>query len=75
MNKIIKSKNLDTYKYPNKMEWIGAEDFPQEMASNVQNLDAALSEIEAVVNELTSLPLTEAHSTVSFCVSIKVYCS
>ena len=48
------------------MDWINAKDFPQEMTSNIQNLDAALSEIEGVVNELTSIPLTDAHSCVSW---------
>lgn len=48
------------------MEWINAKDFPQELTSNVQNLDSAISEIENVVNMLTSMPLNEAHSAVSY---------
>lgn len=48
------------------MEWIKDKDFPEEMTANTQNLDLALSEMEAVVNALTSVPLTEVHSYVSF---------
>ena len=48
------------------MEWIKNKDFPEEMMVNTQNLDSALSEMEAVVNELTSVPLAEVHSCVSF---------
>ncbi|KAI9565495.1 hypothetical protein GHT06_009287 [Daphnia sinensis] len=44
------------------MEWITSKDFPQELAANAQNLDSALSEMEAVVNQLISMPLSEAHS-------------
>ncbi|XP_046635392.1 nuclear nucleic acid-binding protein C1D-like isoform X2 [Daphnia pulicaria] len=44
------------------MEWIKHKDFPEEMTANTQNLDSALSEMEAVVNALTSVPLTEVHS-------------
>jgi hypothetical protein len=49
-----------------QMEWIKHKDFPEEMTANTQNLDSALSEMEAVVNALTSVPLTEVHSCVSF---------
>lgn len=48
------------------MEWVKSNDFPQEMAANAQNLDSALSEMETVVNLMTSMPLTEAHSCVSY---------
>lgn len=44
------------------MEWVTNKDFPQEMTANAQNLDSALSEMEAVVNQLISMPLSEAHS-------------
>ena len=54
-------------KNPSAMEWVGAKDFPQEMTDCVQNLDSALNEMEAVVNQLTSVPLTDAHSNVSLC--------
>lgn len=47
------------------MEWVTNKDFPQEMTANAQTLDSALSEMEAVVNQLISMPLSEAHSCVS----------
>lgn len=54
------------------MEWIKHKDFPEEMTANTQNLDSALSEMEAVVNALTSVPLTEVHSCVSFVSYLKI---
>ena len=61
-----KVKNILFIKY-SIMEWIKSKDFPEEMTTNIQNFDSALCEIEAVVNELTSVPLNEVHSSVSFC--------
>ena len=46
------------------MEWTTAEGFPQEMSSNVQHLDIALTEMESVVDRLVSVPLSEAHLNV-----------
>lgn len=48
------------------MEWISAPDFPQEMGEAVKNLDSAISEIEKVVETLTSIPLNESQATVNF---------
>lgn len=47
-----------------RMECVADHGFPKELTGNVQNLDAALSEIEKVINQLTSVPLHEAHSKV-----------
>lgn len=46
------------------MEWITAPDFPHEVGDTVKNLDLAVSEIEKVVETLTSIPLSEAQATV-----------
>lgn len=46
------------------MEWLNAKDFPDVMTNTVRNMDLALSEMEKVVSEFTSTPLSEAQSTV-----------
>ncbi len=46
------------------MEWLNAKDFPDVMTNTVRNMDMALSEMENVVSEFTSIPLSEAQSTV-----------
>ena len=48
------------------MEWVKSKDFPEEMLASIQNLDSALSEIEAAINELIAVPLSEVYSQVSF---------